>query len=148
MRLQRLLVLILIFPSYIFGQDVQFEWVNVVGSPSHDYTLSVATDANGNVYSMGAFQGTVDMDPGPAVLNLTSKSGADLFITKYDANGNLIWTRQIGSPNGNMTVARHMTVDPAGNVYVTGDFSATVDFDPGPAIANLTCTGTGYAAFL
>lgn len=149
MSLPRLIIFTLfIFPSFIHGQDTQFKWVNTVGAGLSDYTVSVGTDVNGNVYTMGTFQGTVDMDPGPGVFNLTSQSGADISISKYDADGNLIWVRQIGSPNGNMTVPRNMVVDPAGNVYITGNFSATVDFDPGPAVASLTCTGTGYAAFL
>lgn len=73
MSLPRLIIFtLLIFPSFIFGQDVQFQWVNTVGGSSPDYTLAVGIDANGNVYSMGTFAGTVDMDSGPANSNVNS----------------------------------------------------------------------------
>ena len=41
------------------------------------------------------------------------------------------------------TLANGVTVDAAGNVYTVGDFSLTVDFDPGPETFNLTSAGNG-----
>jgi hypothetical protein len=37
--------------------------------------------------------------------------------------------------------AREINVGPDGNVYVSGRFSLTVDFDPGPGVLNLTSVG-------
>jgi uncharacterized repeat protein (TIGR01451 family) len=39
-------------------------------------------------------------------------------------------------------------VDGAGNVYVTGDFQGTVDFDPGPGSVNLASDGSGKDLFV
>ncbi|MFN8358933.1 MAG: SBBP repeat-containing protein [Candidatus Kapaibacterium sp.] len=51
----------------------------------------------------------------------------------------LQWVRQIGSVG--YDYATSMAVDPAGNVYTTGYFNGTVDFDPGNGVHNLTETG-------
>jgi len=146
---KRLLTLVLhLFPVIIYSQSVQLQWANTVSGNSGDYSLAVGSDAAGNVYSVGTFTGTVDMDPGTGVFNMTAQGLHDMFIVKYDANGNFVWAKQIGNDYVYNEEPRNMTVDPAGNVYITGNFFGTLDFDPGPGVANLTCAGTGYAAFL
>lgn len=137
-----------LFSSTIFGQGVQFEWANPVGGNLGDYSLAVGVDASGNVYSVGTFSGTVDMDSGPGIFNMTSQGLWDMFIIKHDATGHFVWAKQIGNDQSANEWPRNMTVDPAGNLYITGNFYATLDFDPGPGITNLICNGTGYAAFL
>ena len=62
--------------------------------------------------------------------------GPDAFIQKLDGNGNLIWVKQIGDSN-----AKSIATDGDGNVYTTGSFQGTSDFDPGLAIDNLTPNG-------
>ncbi len=101
---------------------------------------SIVTDANGNVYTTGAFGGTVDFDPGAATTNLTSVGGNDIFIQKLDANGNLIWVKQIGGGYNDNGLA--IATDAKGNLYITGNFTGTVDFDPGVEITNLTSAGS------
>ncbi|MEP7375006.1 MAG: gliding motility-associated C-terminal domain-containing protein [Chitinophagaceae bacterium] len=130
------------------GQVPDFEWAKKTGAAEGDYTVGVATDANGNVFSTGVFQGTADMDPGPAVYNMTSRGTIDIFITKYNAAGNFIWSKQIGNDYVLNEGIRALAVDLNGNVYITGYFYQTLDFDPGPGVFNITCTGTGYAAYL
>ena len=58
-------------------------------------------DANNNIYTIGWFAGTVDFDPGPNVVNLSSATNIrNTFITKMDSSGNLIWAKQLsGSAN-------------------------------------------------
>lgn len=99
------------------------------------------TDANGNIYTTGTFSGTVDFDPSTAVFNLTATSGSDNYIQKLDANGNFIWARAIGGINNDKSYDIH--IDPMGNVYNTGHFNGTVDFDPSIAVFNLTSVGAG-----
>ena len=52
-----------------FAQN--FEWANGMGSASYEEGRSIAVDAQGNVFTTGIFQGTVDFDPGGGIFNLT-----------------------------------------------------------------------------
>jgi hypothetical protein len=110
-------------------------WVKAMGSTSYDEGTSIAVDATGNVYTTGGFSGTVDFNPGSAVLNLTAVSQMDVFISKLDGSGNFLWAKAIG---GQYDDGATLALDAAGNVYASGYFSGTVDFDPGAAVFNLT----------
>jgi len=117
-------------------------WAKQLGGYDYDYASSIAIDDSGNVYTTGWFSGTADFDPGPATFNLTATGAEDIFITKLDASGNLIWAKQLGGSFSNEE-GRSIAVDTAGNVYATGFFDGTVDFDPGPATFNLNSGGGG-----
>lgn len=54
-------------------------------------------------------------------------------------SGNLLWVRGIGSSAPDYVKA--ITLDAGGNVYATGSFYLTADFDPGPGFYNLTSSG-------
>lgn len=90
---------------------------------------------------MGYFLNTSDMDPGPAVVNINSSAGQDIFISKFDAAGNFLWVKQIG--NDFTVSARALNIDNNGNLYLTGDFYSTLDLDPGPGVFNLTYSING-----
>ena len=116
-----------------------FEWAKSFGSSLADYGLSIALDASGNVYTTGYFQGTADFDPGAGTANRTSSGGRDIWVQKLDASGNFIWARSFGGSLDD--IGRSITVDASGNVYTTGYFQGTADFDPGAGTANITSAG-------
>jgi len=125
----------------VAAQTVSFEWVKQMGGTNNEGGKDVAIDDAGNIYSTGFFTGSVDFDPGPGVFLLTAPqtSEEDVFITKMNANGDFIWAKQF---SGNfLDVAYSLKVDGQGNVYLTGIFFSTCDFDPGPGVFNLTSAG-------
>jgi hypothetical protein len=106
---------------------------------------SVATDMNGNIFVTGYFIGTVDFDPGSATYNLTApySHGGDIFVAKYGPAGNLIWAFNIGGVGNYGNGGSCVSTDNSGDVFVTGFFQDTADFDPSIAtISNLTAIGT------
>lgn len=133
--MQPLLVIILcVSASFSAGaQELAFGW-----AISNEKTQSanqindgraVATDAQGNIYSTGLFLGTLDFDPGSGTHALTSAGGNDLFVQKLDVDGNLLWVKRIGGAGSD--IGRSIATDALGNVYVSGQFSQTVDFGSG-----------------
>lgn len=115
--------------------------VTIFGGSSNEETLSIAVDSNGNIYSSGFFNGVADFNPGVGTANLTSLGSLDAFVSKLDSSGNYLWAIRLGNSGGD--VAKSIAVDGSGNVLIAGDFSGTVDFDPGAGTANLTSTGAG-----
>ena len=113
-----------------------FLWAKAIGGTGNDWGISIATDIAGNVYTTGHFFGTADFDPGAGILNLTSAGNIDVFVSKLDASGNFLWAKAIGGTGSDIGFS--IATDGAGNVYTTGYFNATADFDPGTETFNLT----------
>lgn len=123
-------------------------WARRVGGPNDDYSFDVFVDESGNVYIIGAFSGTADFDPGAGTFNLSSAGLFidDIFVLKLDTGGNLAWARKIGGAD--FDFGRSITVSAAGNVFTTGSFRGTVDFDPGPGTSFLTSASGGNDIFI
>ena len=118
-----------------------FVWAKSIGSSAGESPMGLAIDPSGNVYITGGFYGTTDFDPGPGVFNMTSGGQSDIFIAKYDVNGDFVWAKEI---NGGTWYDHgyEIKVDANGNVYVVGRFyyqgGPSFDFDPGPGTFLLT----------
>ena len=100
----------------------------------------VTVAAGGDVVVTGSFQTALDLGAGER----TSRGGYDIYVARYSGDGVLRWMRDLGGDGED--VARSVAVDPAGNAYVTGWFSSTVDFGGGPLTA-LGATDVFVASF-
>ena len=110
-----------------------------MGGIRKDYVFSSICDLQGNVYTTGSFQETVDFDPGPEVNNLSSVGRSDVFVQKLDTDGNFLWVKQMGGKYDD--TGYDITIDVDGNIITTGHFQKTIDFDPGLGVTNLTSEG-------
>jgi hypothetical protein len=126
-----------IFISKLDGSG-NFIWAKNIGGAGADAGLSIKIDALDNVCIGGYFTNTVDFDPSVSITNLSSTS-RDVFILKLDATGNFIWAKQIGGSNVDDLNA--LSADAAGNIYATGTFNSTCDFDPSASTFNLSSNG-------
>lgn len=107
------------------------------GPAGRDGINALVQDTDGNTYVTGTIRGALDVDPGPGVKILAPpNSSDDIWVEKYSANGNLIWAFNIGNTSSETVNATQL--DAFGNVYITGIFVNTVDFDPSNAVFNLT----------
>jgi len=135
-----LTLLISLLATAIQAQDHNFEWAKSMGGLDQDHGNSITTDASGNVYVTGEYYGTVDFDPDSGTFNLTSNGFKDVFIQKLSADGNLIWAKSIGGIFND--VGNSIITDVMGNMYVSGSYTDTVDFDPGVSSFNLISNGS------
>jgi hypothetical protein len=140
MRATLLFFIITILSFSSNAQSPPFEWAVGMGDANYQYGYALANDNSNNVYVAGYYQGTVDFDPGTGVSNLTSAGGYDVFIVKLDPSGNFVWAKSVGGTSGDRGFG--IASDNSGNVYITGRFGGTVDFDPNAGTFNLTATGT------
>ena len=124
-------------------------WTKIIGGKNYDIANDgIAIDHSGNVLTTGAFTDTLDLDPGDSVFNLTVGVGGgveNMFISKLNTDGEFVWAKQLGSITNGPGV-ENITVDKLGNVYFTGLFQGTIDFDPGILTYNLTPKGDEYDA--
>ena len=119
-----------------FDLNATYIWARVISLFDNGYGNSITTDSANNVYVAGGFTGTGDFNPGTPTLYKTSAGANDVFILKLDKNGIYANMKQFGgtmNDNPNTIVA-----DIAGNVFLTGNFSGVVDFDPSAAVFSLT----------
>lgn len=121
------------------SESGSFCWARHFTGPGYDYGRGIAVDNQSNVYISGYFENSIDLNPGLGISNHTSVGVNDIYVTKLDSNGNFIWSKSIGGINSD--AGHSISIDLTGNVYVTGDFRNTVDFDPGPGLYNLTASG-------
>lgn len=128
-------------------ENGNFIWaVSASGTTGISNARDIITDKSGNVYIIGDFFGTVDFDPSTGVTNLTSTSLEDIFIMKLDSTGSFLWVKQIEG-SGRVEFGKSIAVDIYDNIYATGYYEDSADFDPGINQFILTTDGS-LSAFL
>ena len=134
MKLKRLFFSCLIFLSLHLSAQPTLSFARSFGGSVLEGSTAIKADNFGNVYTIGTFAGTADFDTGPGVSMVTSIGDQDIFILKLDSLGNFIWNKHIGGIQADF--ATGLALDDTGNVYITGTFVDSVDFDPGPGVMN------------
>ena len=119
--------------------DGSYGWTKTMGGASSDNGRAVAIDANSNVYITGSFYDTVDFDSGVGTDTHTSQGVEDIFLTRINADGSYGWTKTLGG--GSYDNGKSVVADAGGNIYVTGYFYDTADFDPGIGLDEYTSQG-------
>ncbi|WP_339700525.1 T9SS type A sorting domain-containing protein [uncultured Marixanthomonas sp.] len=118
-----------------------YEWGGQFGGTGEDVVKKMHVDAEGNSYVTGYFTDTADFDITNDESNLTANGFYDVFVQKTNTEGGLEWAVSVG---GSMfDYGTGITTDNQGNVYVTGYYDETVDFNPGGDEWLLTSQGGG-----
>jgi len=102
-------------------------WSKSFGGPDPDECYAMDVDTAGNVLFTGFYTDTIDFGGGPL-----PATGADVYVVKYDAAGNHVWSQNFGPSAFGYGIA----FDGSGNVLLTGSATA-IDFGGG------TLSGSG-----
>lgn len=145
---QKVIVLpLLLLLQHMGIAQINYTWAQKISGIGVESISKMQIDAAGNVYVIGSFDNTTDFDPGPGTATLTPVGSDDVFFARYDASGNYVWAKSIGTPSSDLGYDLKL----AGNfVYICGTFAygnQSADFDPGPGVAMLTSIGNIDAFF-
>ena len=119
---------IVVLNTTSFAQAPVWNWAKAGSGAFADNSSRTVTDNSGNVYVVGSFASTTITF---GAITLTNASGgiADLFIVKYDPNGNVIWAKSAGGASTDYASA--IAIDNNNNVCIAGSFSsASLTFGP------------------
>ncbi|MBE7440905.1 MAG: T9SS type A sorting domain-containing protein [Flavobacteriales bacterium] len=116
-------------------------WAKRMGSESiYSEGLSIKTDSLGNVYTTGRVSANIST---PAQFGPFSITAGGIFIQKQDSNGNTLWVKAISQPSGSSgSRGISLDIDNNGNIYSTGFFQGTADFDPSNNTYSVTSEGS------
>ncbi len=99
-------------------------WAKSVGGISDDeFGYSVSTDRFGNAYLTGFFKSNTVTIGSTMLTNAGASGTADIFIVKFNSNGNVLWARSYGGINDD--IGNGLTIDKNGNIFITGYFVST-----------------------
>jgi len=115
---------------YVKGQNLS--WATDLSSTSGPCPITdLETDNLGNVYSVGYYSDSARYYSGTAPLFLTSNGLYDIFISKHNSTGTLLWIKTLGSIGTDW--ATDIKFKNNNELIVCGNFSDSIDLDPGPA---------------
>ena len=115
-----ILMLNLLFTMLTFGQA--FDWAKASGGNGSDRAYAITADNDGNSYVTGWFEETANF--GDVVL--ISEGGKDVFLAKYNSNGEVVWATSAGGVGSNSAAGICMDWDEF--PIITGWFSETIHF--------------------
>ena len=134
----------LFFTIQSFAQLISWQWAKGSIGNAFTYSTDIATDHNGNVYVVGEFNNGV-VTFGSTTWSDTATNVNVLFLIKYDAIGNLVWTKPVDRSSADICA---ITVDGLNNIYVTGTFKSAVSVFDTCHLINADVTGNSSDIFV
>lgn len=107
---------------YKFNSSGDVQWVRSFGGSLIDFYNSVSVCPDGSIVAAGS---AASNDGSSAVLGLSSGKSAAVVV-KYDASGNVIFAKSVGSTGDSFNA---VDTDTNGNIYAVGNFSSSKAFE-------------------
>jgi hypothetical protein len=122
------------------------DWGYKIGGTYEDNCYDIAIDSADNVYLTGGICNTVNFDLHGGSMNRTAEGtdNSNIFVTVYNANMELKTAFVLNSNSWNY--ATDIEVDRERNIYISGFYSGTVDFNPAADSFKLTSSEPHFFA--
>lgn len=124
-----------------YNANGNFIWAKQLGDANKSGGIDIQVDDTGNVYLLANFDAStsLDFDPSGNTVNVDGQGNKSIAFAKYTTNGDYVWAHAIAGSGD--CIATSLKVNKNGNVFISGNFFFTADFDPSAATALLTNTG-------
>lgn len=117
-----ILIISVLILNISFSKGQGFLWVKHYTGLGQNAPQFVIHDNQGNIYIAGNFNGEILQDG----INYTSNGLQDMFLIKYDASGNLLWSKQLGGPGTENIYGVTLSADQK-SVYIGFTFNGTTN---------------------
>jgi hypothetical protein len=105
-------------------------WARTVGGPDYEFGVKTDVDDNGNVYTVGYSLGSIEING--KVINPQPNGRGDAFITKHNANGDLLWVKTFGGNDPTYyDQPQDVHLDKNGDCYILCSIPGGSTFDGG-----------------
>ena len=101
-----------------YDKNCRIIWAESFGGFANDYQSSIAINASNNIYLVGTFRGEIHKKE--SRIN-SSNFSSDIFLAKYDANGDFRFIESFGDTNTDF--GEKLIIDTANYIYLAGNFT-------------------------
>lgn len=126
---------------FIAQYDVSGAFVRVktIAGSGMDLAHNLELDNNGNIYITGLFNGTLDFITGSTTDDLMTTQPMAAFVAKFTPTGSYVWAKK--TENTTSIIFNDLAIDNTGNLYLTGSYKSSTDFNPSAAVNTLSLSG-------
>lgn len=118
------------------SKNMEVNWVQTFDGDNTDRVVDVVVDDNNEIILTGYFWGTLELEINGSAESFYSVDQGDIHVSKLNSQGEYVWVKHIGGQR--MGEGSSVGVDQYNDVYVTGYFEGTKDFDPGSGVFELS----------
>jgi hypothetical protein len=130
-----------------YDDDGAFQWVSTWGDVDDDEGTGITTASNGNIFLAGYATRTVLEPPRSTEEVHSGKNTGDILLGARTSTGDFLWNIKFGGSGQDQVAPGGIALDSYGDVYITGWFSDTVDFNASGGVVNKISNG-GFDVFM
>ncbi len=125
-----------------YNSSMALQWVGQIGNTNSESVKQLKLDAFGNPIIVGKFSGTVDFDISSTSAYTLAAVATDEFLVRISSIGTFNWARYYQLSNLSINAyGDYVNVDANNNIYYTGAFNGTKNFNNGGTAFNMVATG-------
>ncbi len=119
----------------VYNSTGEYSTSNIIGGIQEDWIHTIAFDSNNNSYMLGVFSDTLRLEINGFEQEFTAEGSRDIFIMKLNGSDQIT---DVFILTGEGSISpKKLTIDEKDNLYISGNFTGEIDFNPGPGTDNI-----------